>query len=268
MVCVLFGGRWLSRGTQAANNVLKVELKAKEIVNLHKIMVGGCVLLMNVGACFAIPTLQLDIPSGSYDPTTQTTFSTGSHFDLVALLNGPLDPSRTYYISAAIEPMVAQNDPPPNGSFQLGSTVYSVANLTFGTPPANAAKTLPTHGEFPTYFAEYAFNFDPNSTVPAYDVQDGTTAAGTLFAYNLSVDTSPLLAGYSLHFDLYDIKTNSDGSVEIDEFAPFSHDAQSGTNTSSVPDNGATWLLLAVALGGLVFVPKMRLARIQNRNKR
>jgi hypothetical protein len=187
---------------------------------------------------------------------------------LIALLNGTLDASRTYYISAALEPMAGQQNPPPNGSFKLGNTIYSVANMAYGAPPLGGVKTISPHDEFPTYFTEFAFNFDSLHTVPSYDVQTGKTAEGFLYAFDLSVDTSPLLAGYSLHFDLYNIKTNRNGGIEIDDVAPFSHDAQSGTNTNTtqnVPDTGATWLLFAVAICGLAFVPKARLVRVKTR---
>lgn len=237
-------------------------------MNITKASVFGGVLLCSLSTCFGIPTLQLDVNPGTYNSSDSTTYSTSSHFDLIALLNGTLDPSRTYYISAALEPAGAQQSPPPNGSFKLGNTIYSVANMAYGAPPLGASKTISPHDEFPTYFTEYAFNFDALHTVPAYDVQTGATGAGNLYSFDLSVDTSPLLAGYSLHFDLYDIKTNRDGSIQIDDIAPFSHDAQSGTGTNTnqvnnVPDNGATWLLMGVALCGLAFVPKVRIARVK-----
>jgi len=236
-------------------------------VTTKQLRVSAAVIFC-AASVFAVPTLQLDADPGSFNKTDDTTFATATHFDLIALLNGTLDTSRNYYISIALEPKLSQATPPPNGSFKLNDTVFSIANMGWGTPPAGASKTLSPHDEFPTYFSEFAFNFDSLHTVAAYDVQDGKPASGTLYSHTISVDTSPLLAGYSLHFDLYNIKTNSDGQIEIDEVAPFSHDAQSLTQTTNppppqVPDNGATWMLMGVALCGLALMPKMRPARVR-----
>jgi hypothetical protein len=239
------------------------------LVKKLTVLVCGAALLSSAVAGFALPTLQLDIPGGVFNTTDNTTYSTSGHFDLVALLSGTLDPSRTYYISAAITPRIGQGEPAPNGAFQMGSTVFSVANLQYGTPPANvtSGKTLPAHEIFPTYYGQYAFNFDALHTVPAYDVATGKSAGGSLYAFTLSVDTSPLLAGYGLHFGLFDEKIDDKGNWTVDDFAPASHDAQSITNTTTntVSDTGATVALFGLALVGLAFVPKRQLARIKAR---
>jgi len=71
------------------------------------------------------------------------------------------------------------------------------------------------------------------------------------------VDVSGMAEGYGLHFDLYNEKAyttargnNPAGDIDADDFAPFSHDASSGTKregpgTLSVPDGGTTAALLA-----------------------
>lgn len=226
---------------------------------------GVCagIILSGVTASYAVPTLQLDIPGGTYNPTTQSTFANSPHFTVVGLLNDTLDTSKTYYISAAIEPKLALSTPPPNiGSFTLNGTTYTTANMNWGDPPANVADTasgnLPTHGEFPTYYAEIAFHFT-STTVPSYDAQTGQSASGVLYTYYLSVDTSSLLPGYSVHFDLYDEQVKK-GTCSINDFAPFSHDVDSGTNTH-VPDNGSTYLLLGLGLIGLVVTGRTRFSR-------
>jgi hypothetical protein len=123
-------------------------------------------------ATYALPTLQLDIPGGYYNKSDQTTYATSSHFSLVALLNGTLDTSRTYYISAAIEPRLDYSSPAPNvGSFSLNGTTFTAGNMNWGKPPANILDSmqgnLATHDEYPTYYAEFAFHFDGTHTVPA-----------------------------------------------------------------------------------------------------
>lgn len=228
------------------------------------------VLLSSVTAGYAVPTLQLDVPGGTYNTTDQTTYATTPQFSLVALLNGTLDTSATYYISAAIEPKLDLSTPPPNvGSFTIGGVTYSTANMYWGEPPANVLDTssgnLPTHDQFPTYYAEIAFHFDGTTTVPSYDTQTGESAKGSLYTYSLLVDTSALLAGYSVHFDLYDEAVQKHtGDYTVDDFAPFSHDAQSGTNTENrVPDSGSTYLLLGVGLVGIILSTRARLAPVK-----
>jgi hypothetical protein len=228
------------------------------------VAISACILFGNAAVSHALPTLQLDIPGGTYNTSDETTYSTSSHFDLVALLCGNLDPTRTYYISAALEPKLALSTPPPNiGSFTMGGVTYSPANMYWGKPPANVLDTVPgnlaTHDEFPTYYAEFAFKFDAANTTPAYNTQTGDTASGTLYTYSLSVDTSPLLPGYSVHFDLYDEAVQRrTGNYTLDDFAPFSHDAQSTTNSVHVPDSGSTCVLMGLGVFGLIVVARTR----------
>lgn len=250
----------------------KVEHNAGLEMLKFKALVGACALLVCVTPSFAVPTLQLDIPGGAYNTTDSTTYSTSSHFTLVALLNGTLDVDRTYYISAVIEPKISLSEPAPNfGSFSLNGQTFSLDNMHAGSPPLGASKTISPHDDYPSYFTEFQFHFDGTHTVGAYDVQTDKTANGSLYVYSLAVDTSPLAAGYSVHFDLYDIKMGKD--ISIDDIAPFSHDAQSMTTppqqqTNRVPDSGTTWVLLVVGLIGVATVPRLQLARVRARRRR
>jgi hypothetical protein len=77
------------------------------------------------------------------------------------------------------------------------------------------------------------------------DPSDRIGAARYDALYNaFNVDISGLAAGYSLHFDLYD------RDLKRSVFAPFSHDAQSGS-TVPVPDGGTTVALLGGAICAL-----------------
>lgn len=221
------------------------------------------IILSGVTASYAVPTLQLDIPGGTYNNSDETTYANSPQFSVTALLKGTLDTSKTYYISAAIEPKLDMSATPPNvGSFVINGVTYTGANLYWGDPPVNVLdsdqKNLPTHGEFPTYYAEIAFHFTTNK-VTAYDTSDHSSASGYLYTYSLSVDTSGLLPGSSVHFDLYD-EAIKKGNLTLDDFAPFSHDAQSGTNTTQnrVPDSGSTYMLLGLGLVGLTFASRSR----------
>ena len=229
---------------------------------LKMIVLVGC--LVSAKTVEAIPLLQLDILDGHYDPVTQTVIAGGNEFTLVALLTPRQGASATevgnlladtYYISAALNPVTA----PPGGSlgsFNWEGTSYDVTgDMTFGTPPIEAGGfasrdpgDLSPHGIFPTYFAEFSFQFDPNDRTVRYDTQTNTggltptTNTNNVAYYALFNVTTSLSGSNILHFDLYDTfvktcRTRSTGCTadeDIDHFAPFSHDAQSTTN--SVPE--------------------------------
>jgi hypothetical protein len=221
-------------------------------------IVAGC--LLSARSVEAIPLLQLDILNGHFDPVTETIIADGSTFTLVALLTpkpqqdaAPLL-ADTYYISAAINPSV----PEPGaslGSFTWEGTAYDVTgDMTYGTPPIESSGLAPTdpgdlspHGIFPTYFAEFSFQFSETNRTERYNVQEEpggltpTSATNNVAYYALFNITTSLSGTDVLHFDLYDsyIKTCSNTNscvlddTEIEHFAPFSHDAQS---SSSVPE--------------------------------
>jgi len=214
---------------------------------------------------WALPTWQLDIEGGVYDPVTQTTVASTNPFNLVALYDtnhpetNPTDPV-TAFISAAIIPKTAAGS---IGSFKIDGVTYGDGGIAlgFGTPPVDAAfPNLPPHGIFPTLFAELAFAFSPTDTIAGYntaDPGDGSGAGDTLLFHKFNVDVSGLNAGLVLHFDLYDeiIKTHPKDAKDTD-FAPFSHDAESG---HKVPDGGTTVMLLGAALAGLGTVRRFRM---------
>jgi hypothetical protein len=217
----------------------------------------------------AVPTLQLDIVDGVYNSSDATTVATSSSFTLRALLHpgngdGLVGTTGYYHISAAIEPLLQQTNPPPNiGTFTIDGLSISPATMQWGTPPVDVADSsshnLASHGAFPTYYAELSFNFDALDTIGAYNAADGSTCPGSLYYHDFLVDITNLDPGYSVHFDLYDEKVKS-GVYCVDDFAPFSHDAQSGTNVAHVPDSGSGLLMLGAALAGLGFVRRRRRA--------
>lgn len=247
-------------------------------MNSKLISIAFCSLIvLTTASVRALPTLQLDIANGKYSWTDETTYATTPQFTLRALLNGATELSGGtgfYYISAAIQPMLSQSTPPPDvGTFKINGTVFSTAGLSYGKPPVDVSDTgsgnLAPHGEFPTYYAEVSFNFDLSHTVGAYNTQDGTSAPGVLYYHDFSVDVSGLMTGYSIHFDLYDeqVKKATGGgktkslvtttTYTIDDFAPFSHDAQSGPTDGHVPDGGTTVILLGVALTSLAAIRRL-----------
>jgi hypothetical protein len=216
----------------------------------------------------AFPTLQLDIVGGYYDPVTETIVSSGPDFTLVALLTPKNNDSAadvaallntTYYISAAVNPPAgpaASN----LGSFTFDTVNYNVTgDLTYGTPPIELytaagadvppAGDLQTHSIFPTYFAEFAFNFTADQRTLQYDSAEnpGGLSPTTLtdqrqvsYYQTFNITTSLTGGGTAIHFDLYNtfiancaIAGNCVWDEDIGLNAPFSHDAQSA---SSVPE--------------------------------
>jgi hypothetical protein len=185
-------------------------------------------------AAMAIPTLQLDIPEGEYDPVTEgAVIDKSEPFELWALLT-TADPSLadgTFYLSIALIPSEDTTD--NYGSFVLDGMTYDVSDdMIYGNPPAlEASADLAPHGVFPTYYLETPFTFANADTIQPYDVDpDGDQTAGPQFEMYyvpFQIDASGIVGGYNLHFDLYYI-TFSDNSDEPDGliFAPFSHDAE------------------------------------------
>lgn len=218
----------------------------------------------------AIPTLQLDIADGWYDnsPDIQTIMSPGKVFTLYAYLipNSKNTLSDTYYVSMAVEPMI--DDSMSIGSFDFDAqTINVTGDMVYGVPPLENIASLqgwdkgdlPKHGMYPTYFAEHEFGFNNSVFTNMYNTQDRAISGNTVdLTYNgtgermyyvaFDVDTTNLSNDYVIHFDLYNTAIKKGGDIDVTQFAPFSHDAES-TN-ASVPEPSLA-LLLGSGLMGL-----------------
>jgi hypothetical protein len=236
----------------------------KATVIIATIMLAVC------GGVLAIPTLQLDIEGGVYDPVTETTIAGADVFDLYALLSPDADSTLEglYRFSAALTPQTAQTVPGPDlGSILVGGVSYDVTgDMEWGTPPlplllgtTEEGKDLPPHSIFPTYYLEFEVDFTRATTLTlsSYNVQDDIgdpadfpfdLSNPVMYGLSFAVDVSGLAEGYDVQFDLYQVLVNSKKEkTDIVQFAPFSHDAA----TTGVPDSGVTIALLGLALVGL-----------------
>ncbi len=229
----------------------------------------------------AVPTLQLDIIGGTYDPITQTVVTNSSTFTLLALATPGSRTAQdilsdTFYAALALEPSM-QEGAFDAGSFTVnGDTVYATdTGMNYGTPPvADAHPDLADHGQFPTYFHEVAFQFDANDTTTTYNAQDDAggvafdeSGYGTFF-YKMEINVGGLV-GKTLHFDLYDTALKQNGNLSIESFAPFSHDAEyrpglsctdCGQNEAPVPAPASTPIFI-IALGLIAAMRRYSLRR-------
>ena len=233
----------------------------------------------------AEPLLQLDIAGGSYDNVSKTVIAPGDTFTLYALLTpaeGATEEeildliARTYYIAVALVPQTGP-DSETLGSFDLDSTTVNVtADMTYGTPPLESIPELQlsdghdlgSHGIYETFFIEVPFTFTSTQTATTYNVENSPGGLvinpdGGTYYVQFSVDMQNLDGAYTLHFDLYDSAIVECGKkkkaaqeatcpdVDVDDFAPFSHDASGPPDRDPPPPvpEAASAILFGVSLG-------------------
>lgn len=250
------------------------------------------------GSAYAIPNLQLGIAGGYYNGCANETTCAAdgaTSFKVYAYLitNASNLLSDTYFISVALAPKTSSPDTNGGSFVANGTTVDVTADMSYGVPPIDTVATqlsdpgdLSDHGIYDTYFWQHQFQFSSLKQVTQFNVQDApyhgadpTTMSGTgMYYYELSIDAANLnpLREYQLHFDLYNSKVCTGGQgqcdlagdVDITEFAPYSHDAQSSfcyggdcDHGNGVPEPAALALLSVTALAGGVASRRRRPAR-------
>jgi hypothetical protein len=176
-----------------------------------------------------------------------------------------------YFLSMALVPSTGAGS---YGSFSVnGSTINVTSGMTFGTPPFETILDgadpgdLPSHGMYPTYFTEQMFTFSAANQSGVYNTQDQTGAGpqpgtGMYFA-RFDFDLSGLSPGFGLHFDLYNeslisVCRNRNctlGDIDVNTFAPFSHDAQGMVRAVPEPE---TYAMLLAGLGLMALFARRR----------
>ena len=213
-------------------------------------------------AANAAPVLQLGIGEGVYDSDTRTSMATSNVFTLYAYARATgkkaIDVNETHYIAVALTPMTGP-EPQPIGSFEFGGTTYDGYDMVYGNPPLEDQLQydrgdLRPHGIYDTLFLEVEFLFDASRTTSNVNTrrspdhipeEDGSR----LYFASFEVDISNLDPQFGLHFDLYSQRLRRGGDIDIDAYAPFTHDA--AAQVASAPEPGSL-ALIASGLFGLV----------------
>jgi len=203
---------------------------------------------------YAVPPLQLFISGATYDWNEQSWIVTGNSFDLYVVS------ARNAKHDVMVSLALASTDQPSDATINFAGNDIGSSDWRFGYAPIdnaywrwNGGEDLPRHGIYPTWFTEInTGNYGLSSNVG--DVQpdvygnfwNPATGSGSAPADGevkmFHVETGGV---YSyVHFDAYTL--NPDGS--IDQFAPFSHDAED--IPGEIPEPG-TMALMGTGLFGM-----------------
>jgi len=234
-----------------------------------KKLFASAVLLAASTSVFAIPALQVDIAGGTYvggsEESVMTSADSFTTYVYGDATSSKISGADTYYLAVAIVSAdgspISEGSIPTIGDFSIDGTTYSLASMTYGTPPVDSEyHELASHGIYDTYYFEVAFQFDTSTQYATQNVENnpgGLTAGTGMYAQAFDISRTGLADGFELHFDAYGLTDVCGAGAppsckqKIDVFAPFSHDG----GTYTVPES-TSLLLLMFGLFGLVAVKR------------
>ncbi|HWR83186.1 MAG TPA: choice-of-anchor N protein [Candidatus Deferrimicrobium sp.] len=199
----------------------------------------SAIVLAPVAYC--VPALQLYSPGATYDFNTDTWVMNASDFELWVIAANT-NVNRLYGVRLVVA--LASGDTPVDGGISVNGASLMASAFKFGVPPmADDSGTMPTHGIYPTYFAEFFIGNILNAPETVYDMQPGQTgsAPGKTFKYQVSTSYDFVHFDAFGYYDPYKFK-----------FAPFSHDAE-----YAIPEPGS-FLLLTLGLLGTGIIRRRR----------
>lgn len=236
------------------------------VPKLKRTALAFSLALMTVPA-WAVPTLQLDIQGGTYDNSTQSILASSNTFSVFAYgLVSKTSVTDNFFLSISL---LGIDQPGGNfGSMTVNgsTTINATSDMGWGTPPVDSIMRewdpgdLSPHGIFPAYFKEIGFQFNTDDKSGEYNTQDSAGSgpiAGTAMYYKrFDFDVNGLTPGLSVHFDLYNQKFSKGQEIDVNKFAPFSHDAEAHV-TSPVPEP-ETYAMLLAGLGLMGLLARRR----------